>query len=51
MAKIIRFDDEVFNKLIKEPAQPDTNKRARLIYKVCEIYYRMKEVKENGNKN
>lgn len=47
MAVIIRFDDEKFFKLYHSPAEsPDGNKRARMIYKACEIWYLIKEKKE-----
>ena len=49
MGEIIRFTDERFMALYKEPAEnPDGNRRARLIYKACEIYHNIKE-KENAN--
>ena len=51
LAKIIRFDDKEFLKMYKEPARPDTEKRARLIYKALEIYYNIKEVKNGNNDN
>lgn len=51
MAEIISFDDEKFLKLYHAPAESEyNNKRARLIYKACEIWFRMKEKKENEDK-
>lgn len=51
MAEIISFDDERFLKLYHSPAESEyNNKRARLIYKACEIWHRMKEKKNNEAK-
>lgn len=49
MGEIIRFTDARFLALYKSPAEPDTNRRARLIYKALEIHHQVKE-KENANK-
>jgi len=51
MAKIIRFDSDKFLNLYKLPARPDTERKARLIYKALEIYDRIKRKATNGNKN
>lgn len=44
--EVISFDDERFLRLYKLPAEPDDNKRARLIYKALEIYNRILQKKE-----
>lgn len=50
MAEIIRFTDDRFLALYHSPAESEyNNRRARLIYKACEIYHYIKE-KENANK-
>jgi hypothetical protein len=52
MAEIISFDDEKFLKLYHAPAESEyNNKRARLIYKACEIWFRMKEKKKEKKEN
>lgn len=52
MAEIISFDDEKFLKLYHSPAESEyNNKRARLIYKACEIWHRMEEKKKEKKKN
>lgn len=51
MAEIIRFDDEKFLRLYKSPAESPEIKRARLIYKALEIYYRVKQKQEEQCKN
>lgn len=51
MGEIIRFTDDRFMALYKAPAEnPDLSRRARLIYKACEVYHNLKE-KENANRN
>lgn len=50
MGEIIRFTDERFIRLYKSPAESEyNNRRARLIYKACEVYHYIKEKKENAN--
>lgn len=51
MGEIIRFTDDRFLALYKEPAQnPDINRRAWLIFKACEIHEQIK-IKEKENAN
>nr|DAM20441.1 MAG TPA: hypothetical protein [Caudoviricetes sp.] len=52
MAEIISFDDEKFLKLYHSPAESEyNNKRARLIYKACEIWHRMKQNEKEKKEN
>jgi len=52
MGELIKFDDEKFKILYKLPAEsPEGNKKARLIYKACEIYHRVKEKQEEKCEN
>lgn len=49
MGEIIRFTDARFMALYKSPAECN-NRRARLIYKACEIYHNIKEKENAKNK-
>lgn len=52
MTEIISFDDEKFLKLYHSPAESEyNNKRARLIYKACEIWHRMKQNEKEKKEN
>lgn len=42
MAKIISFDSDEFKKLYNTPVKY-MNKRAKLIWKACEIWHNMKQ--------
>lgn len=47
MCELIKFDDKKFLKLYHSPAESEyNNRRAKLIYKACEIYHNIKAKQE-----